>query len=366
MISKLTKEGVAGVILDLRHNGGGSLDEAVNLTGLFIKEGPVVQVKDSDPDSKVAVLRDRDPAIQYGGPLLLLTDRFSASASEILAGALQDYGRAVLVGDASTHGKGTVQSLNQLAPLVRQEFQDVNAGNGADFGALKVTTRKFYRASGSSTQLKGVNPDIVLPSIDDYLEIGETNLDNPLKWDEIASAKFDKLDLVQPYLPELQKRSNQRVNAAKDFAYIREDIGQVKKTMADKSISLNELQRLKEKDEADARGKAREAELKSRKPVAEKVYEITLKNVDLPGLPAPTAKTNAVLATLGKAPDAPSTNLTAATGATTAPVFKPADVDDATAEDAVPGVDVDLTEAEHILIDYIALLPKDFALTTAQ
>src|SRR5205814_3762614 len=146
------------------HKGGGSLEEAINLTGLFIKEGPVVQVKDAE--GNIITDEDTDPSVLYDGPLVVLTSRFSASASEILAGALQDYGRALIVGDTSTHGKGTVQSLLQLANYMRR----TGAAATNDPGAVKITIRKFYRASGSSTQLKGVVPDMVLPSVNDQLE----------------------------------------------------------------------------------------------------------------------------------------------------------------------------------------------------
>src|SRR5882724_9470632 len=186
LLKKLKEENVSGVILDLRRNGGGSLEEAIKLTGLFIKEGPVVQVKNFD--GKIEQDDDTDPSIAYAGPLIVLTSKFSASASEILAGALQDYGRALIVGDASTHGKGTVQSLIQLAPYMRQK--GLAATNNP--GAVKITIRKFYRASGASTQLKGVTPDVVLPSVNNHAEVGEASLENPLPWDTIASAPYEK------------------------------------------------------------------------------------------------------------------------------------------------------------------------------
>jgi len=251
LLTKLKKENVSGVILDLRRNGGGSLEEAINLTGLFIKDGPVVQVKAYD--NTVEEDDDRDPSIFYDGPLIVLTSRFSASASEILAGALQDYGRALIVGDSSTHGKGTVQSVQPLREaLVRMGIR----GLTNDPGALKLTIKKFYRASGASTQLKGVVPDIILPSIlSESKDIGEAALENPLPWDTIRSAKFDKVNMVEPYLGELRKRSSERVATDKEFSYIRQDIEFFKKQQADKTISLNEKVRLKEKEEADARAR---------------------------------------------------------------------------------------------------------------
>ena len=371
LLTKLKREKVDGVILDLRYNGGGSLEEAINLTGLFIKQGPVVQIRGRHND--VQVDEDQDPAVQYDGPLIVLTSRFSASASEILAGALQDYGRALLVGDASTHGKGSVQSLDQLAQFIRI---DPPLADPSALGAIKLTTKKFYRPSGSSTQLKGVVPDIILPSTHDYMELGEASLDNPLKWDPIPSAKYDKLDRVQPYLEELKKRSSVRVNSEEDFTYVRQDIEQVKKLMADKSASLNELQRLKEKEADDARVKAREQELKSRKQPDETVYEIGLKDVDLPGLPPPVGKTNSALATATKPGSAvvpaDSTNAVASASVAVSKVLDgtvekganrednpTGDPNDDSFDDKIPTVDVDLEEAERIMVDYISLLPKD-------
>lgn len=288
LLKKLKQEEVAGVILDLRRNGGGALNEAINLTGLFIKRGPVVQVK--DPDGRIMVDFDRDPGVLYDGPLVVLTSRFSASASEILAGALQDYGRALIVGDSSTHGKGTVQSLVQLDAIMKENDLTYSFNPGA----LKVTIRKFYRASGSSTQLKGVIPDIVLPSVNNFAEVGEASLENALPWDEIRSADYEKLNRVEPLLPELRRRAARRVESEKDFAYVREDIELFKRLQADKTVSLNEEKRLKEKLEIDARNEARKKERAARHEVEPKIFEITLKNAGLPGLPEPAKKTNDV------------------------------------------------------------------------
>ncbi|MBM3833678.1 MAG: tail-specific protease [Verrucomicrobia bacterium] len=341
LITKLNHEKVDGIILDLRRNGGGSLEEAINLTGLFIKEGPVVQVKDHD--GKQMVERDTDPSVVYDGPLIVLTSRHSASASEILAGALQDYGRALIVGDDSTHGKGTVQALDQLDKYIRQSGLPPS-----NPGALKVTIRKFYRASGSSTQLKGVTPDIILPSLNNYGEVGEAALDNPLPWDAIPSAKYEKLNRIQPFLAELQKRSAKRVTEDKDFSYLREDIEQYKKTLADKSVSLNEAQRLKEKQEAETRFKTRQDELKTRPSLDEKVYEITLKLADLPGLPPPVEKSN----TVAKA-ESP----------------KPIDADSDSAEDSTESkalaIDIRMKEAKRILADMISLSGNGAAVASA-
>jgi carboxyl-terminal processing protease len=336
LIKKLVQEHVAGVVLDLRRNGGGSLEEAINLTGLFIKEGPVVQVK--GPEGEPIIEKDRDSAVFYDGPLIVLTSRFSASASEILAGALQDYGRALVVGDSATHGKGTVQSLLQLAPYMRQR----GLGGTNNPGALKITIRKFYRASGSSTQLKGVVPDIVLPSVNNHMEVGEGSLENPLPWDTIQPANYTKLNRIEPLLPELRKRSDTRVAIDRDFAYIREDIERYKKLIAEKSVSLNEAQRLQEKMESEERTKARKKDLASRPELPGKTYEITLKQVDEPGLPAPLSKTNQIAKVDG-------TNHVKVAGTEGAPE----DHEDVS-EDKTP-LDITLEETKRILIDLVYL-----------
>jgi carboxyl-terminal processing protease len=350
LLDKLKEENVAGVILDLRLNGGGSLEEAIKLTGLFIKTGPVVQVRDEK--GRTQMLDDDDPAVRYDGPLVVLTSRHSASASEILAGALQDYGRALIVGDASTHGKGTVQSVNPLRPFIRPtENSPTN-----DPGALKLTIKKFFRPSGLSTQLKGVIPDIVLPSVaNESKDIGEIALENPLPFSTNPPAKYDHFNLVEPYLPELRARSIERVAADKEFAYVREDMEWFKKRQADKTISLDEKQRLKEQDEAEARQKARDKDRLARPEPLEKVYEITLKQAALPGLPPPVAKTNAALAKLSDHAGTGLSGVSTNSAATAAPSGD--NLEEADAER--PGApDEPLLEAEHILVDYLSVLPR--------
>lgn len=348
LIKKMKEEDVRGIVLDLRRNGGGSLEEAIKLTGLFIKEGPVVQVKGPPPSDPI-IDSDEDPSVLWDGPLVVLTSRFSASASEIVAAALQDYGRALIVGDVSTHGKGTVQSLNQLKSFPQMANLEVTP----DPGALKFTIRKFYRANGRSTQFEGVTPDIVLPSVMNYAkDVGEKALDNALPCDTIESAKFEKVDLVMPYLAELKKNSDVRLAQSKDFAYVREDIANFVKHQEDKSISLNEKERLKEKAEDDARQKARDKERLARKAPEPKVYEITLKNATLPGLPPPVAKTNSVTASIGAGADAHASASVSVPHAS----MSPSDID---ADDATPpAVDPTLDETESILVDYLHLLDK--------
>jgi carboxyl-terminal processing protease len=293
LINKLKQEKVDGIIIDLRNNGGGSLEEAIHFTGLFITNGPVVLAR--FPDGHVIVDEDKDPSELYDGPLIVLVNRFSASASEIVAGALQDYGRALIVGDSSTYGKGTVQNLNPLHPFIRS----ANESATNDPGTVKITVRKFYRVSGASTQSKGVEPDIVLPDTLSYLtSVGENTLENALPWDTIPSEEYNKLNLVyskfnfvQPYLAQLFLRSEARLATNEDFIYIRQDIDEFRKLQADKTASLNEGDTLKQIEQIQARHEAREKERASHKVTDEKIYEITVENADQPGLPPQSTNT---------------------------------------------------------------------------
>jgi len=370
LLHKLVQENVSGIILDLRRNGGGSLEEAINLTGLFIKEGPVVQVRDYD--GRIFQDQDPDSSVWYDGPLIVLTSRFSASASEILAGALQDYGRALIVGDSSTHGKGTVQSLLQLAPIMRQSGIFVTNNPGA----LKVTIRKFYRASGASTQLKGVTPDIVLPSVNNYIEVGEASLENPLEWDTIPAVNYEKVNRVEPYLGELKKSSDQRMAQDPDFSYLRDEIERFKKLQAEKSVSLNEAVRLKEKKESDERVRARKKQLASRPEPPGRTYDITLKLAEQPGLPPPTIRTNHTTAAATnetkpaklakentkagaknvKPPKGDAGDLAQASQSTTkADSLRETDEGDELSDADSPQVDIGLEETKRILSEYVLL-----------
>jgi carboxyl-terminal processing protease len=341
LIKKLVQEKASGIILDLRSNPGGSLEEAVKLTGLFIKDGPVVLARSHD--GSVNVDSDNDPSVLYTGPLVVLVNRLSASASEIAAAALQDYGRALVVGDISTFGKGTVQNLNPLRPFV----WPATATN--DPGTVKITIRKFYRVSGASTQLRGVMPDIVLPDRLNYsTQFGESSLDNPLNWDTIPSANYSKLNLVQPYLDELLRHSIGRIATNQDFIYIRQDIDEFQKLQADKTASLNERERLKERQEADARQKTRDLERAARKAPDMKIYELTVANAGEPGLPPPLGETNTV--TANNLPAGPRQALTGnenAAAVTQVP------------QPNSPAVDPMLDETERILEDYISLLSSN-------
>lgn len=234
ILEEFNEKKVDAVVLDLRQNGGGSLPEAVNCTGLFIDKGPVVQVKDSAGQTEA--LNDEDPGMTWDGPLVVLCSKFSASASEILAGAIQDYGRGLIIGDETTHGKGTVQQLLNLSALF---FGNANAPNS--LGALKVTMQQFYRPSGDSTQKRGVLSDIVLPSITNHMDVSESDLDYALEFDKIKAAGFSKLNMNNQQLVDLLKaNSAARMAKSEDFKKLREDIVKYQEQKAKKTVTLNE------------------------------------------------------------------------------------------------------------------------------
>ncbi len=233
ILENFQAEKVDGVIIDLRSNGGGSLWEAIALTGLFIPSGPVVQVKDK---IEIQVKEDEDGGyIAYGGPLLVMINRLSASASEIFAAAIKDYERGVLVGDSKTHGKGTVQVVSDL-----DRYMPFHSGEVFPAGSIKLTNAKFYRINGESTQLKGVVPDIAFPSFTDSMEIGEEKLEHALPWDSIRSAEYQKYPGILPALiPRLKANSEKRMAASADFKTLKLDIDTFNKIRDKKSISLN-------------------------------------------------------------------------------------------------------------------------------
>jgi carboxyl-terminal processing protease len=282
LLKKLKSENVRGIVLDLRQNGGGSLDEAIRLTGLFIPKGPIVQTR--GPDGDVEVENDPDPNEVYKGPVVVLISRMSASASEILAGALQDYGRAVVVGDSNTFGKGTVQSIMALAPIMQEE------GLGYTFepGALKVTIRKFYRPSGASTQLKGVSSDIVIPSNTDISQISESAQKDPLPWDVVKPASFEHQELVKAHLKGLRQRSAQRITSGPGFQYLRDNSARVREKLKDSTVSLNEEKRRHELARDEARQREFGTAWKDAQKDAPRRHEIKLKDTNTAGLPAAT------------------------------------------------------------------------------
>jgi len=238
LINELKAEKIDGLVLDLRNNGGGSLSEANSLIGLFIGTGPTVQVRNAG--GKVEVLGDPDPSVTYSGPLAVMVNRLSASAAEIVAGAIQDYGRGLVIG-STTFGKGTVQSLRDL-----------------EHGQLKLTEAKFYRISGASTQHRGVSADLLFPNIFDETEIGESALPNAMLWDTIPSARFFPYQDFSKRLPELRRLSEARQALDPDFRYLRETIALAKELKKQKTLSLNEATRRKEKLDLDEKRLAME------------------------------------------------------------------------------------------------------------
>ena len=277
LLTRLNKENISGLIIDLRRNGGGSLEEAVNLTGLFIKKGPVVQSKNYD--KHMDVLSDKDPSILYNGPLIVLTSHVSASASEIFAGALQDYNRAVIVGDKNTFGKGTVQTLLDVGRTMSPfGFKQ------ADAGALKLTIQKFYRPSGKSTQLDGVASDIVLPSRYAHLEVGEDALKYPLPFDEVKPADFEKWPGTQPDLNDLRTRSAARVANEPEFRFLQQDIDKMESRIASNKLSLNKAERESEIAADKKRTEDIKKERAERKQTPPVEYSLALSDVDKPKL----------------------------------------------------------------------------------
>lgn len=308
LIQKLQQEKVRGIILDLRRNGGGSLEEAIRLTGLFIPPGPVVQTLGPDGDVDIGASPETRPL--YTGPMVVLISRLSASASEIVAGALQDYGRALIVGDSSTFGKGTVQTIVPLSQIFHQR----------GLGEVKITIRKFYRPSGASTQLKGVAADIVLPSETDLHEIGESQLPNALPWDILPPTSYTNLDLVQPVVAALRDHSRARVSADPAFRLVGEELALESKDNKTHILSLNETVRRAQKKQFDQ--------------VEEKLKKVLQQEAAHPPLTY-----NVALAPVGSTVKQVETNSDAAKGA-----------------EAKLNKDLDLREAENILLDYLHAL----------
>ena len=252
LLAKFKADNIDGVVMDLRNNGGGSLDEAVELTGLFIDKGPVVQVRESG--GRVTVNADRTPGVAWDGPLAVLTNRGSASASEIFAGAIQDYGRGLVIGE-TTFGKGTVQNLADLDRWPANETPR--------FGSVKLTIAQFFRVAGGSTQHKGVVPDIAFPVSVDATEYGESTYDNALPWTRIAAVPHTQYGNFAPLLPRLEALHATRVAGDKEFQWWSQDVSDFRAEAAKKYVSLNEAERRAERDKQEAQRKSRQAERKA-------------------------------------------------------------------------------------------------------
>jgi carboxyl-terminal processing protease len=324
LLRKLIDAGAKGIVLDLRRNGGGLLSEAVDLTGLFIAQGPVVQVKDSI--GRVEIRADENPRTVWDGPLAVLTSRYSASASEIVAGALQNYGRAIVVGDNATHGKGTVQ---QIIPILDDSRFRRFLENPPRSGATKITIQKFYLPNGASTQNRGVVSDISLPSIEEFLPIGESDLPHALAWDTIRTTRFEGSSLDARFVDVLRERSKGRQSTLEEFAFLRRNIDRFKQYDERKTVSLSLEARRAQKTDDDA---FRDAAKKERLELAKLNFantEIALDNVE----PTPEPIKPAV------DPNDP-------------------DKDDEESDDPKTKVDIRLRESLRVLSDAIALWPQ--------
>lgn len=248
LLDQFKQENVDSVVLDLRMNGGGSLREAIDCTGLFIDRGPIVQVK--DPLGQIEQLDDTSGSVSWAGPLVVVTSKFSASASEILAGAIQDYNRGIVVGDPATHGKGTVQNLLNLAA---QYDRSREAASSTTLGALKLTIQQFYRPGGDSTQLRGVVADVALPSITAQMDVAEGDLDYAMAFDQVPSARFTKLNMAGPdVVAKLTENSVKRRSESTDFQRLERDIKRYVDQKQRKTVTLNKSAYLAEREEFNA------------------------------------------------------------------------------------------------------------------
>ncbi len=243
-INKLKSKGVNGMVIDLRGNPGGALNEAVNIAGMFIDEGPVVQILVGK--TNIEVMEDKDPGVYYDGPIVLLVDKFSASASEILAGAMKDYKRGIVIGPSSTFGKGTVQTYNALP---------------GKNGAMKITTAIFYQPGGSSNQLYGIEPDIIIPDISAAWDIGESKLRNPLKWEKIGRAKYTENAgyINSGLVSTLKDLSSKRIGSSREFAELEKKVKLLISRRKEKSISLKEQSKLENQEMKDIEKKEKKS-----------------------------------------------------------------------------------------------------------
>src|SRR5438552_1910654 len=278
LLKRLKKENIAGLVVDLRRNGGGSLEEALSLTGLFLKSGPIVRPRVFM--GGFGISSDLVRGFVYSGQLGVLTAEQSRPRGEIFAAALQDYGRAVIVGDKNTFGKGTVQTI---LPIGR--FASLLGNRSEEDGALKLTIQKFYRIAGGSTQLHGVASDIVLPSLSDLPEFGEGALKNALAYDEVSKAKYTKWsDTHALFIDQLRRRSEERVKNDPEFHYVMEDMDRLRHKIDENRISLNEDLRKKELSDDKLRKEMRSKERLARNQEEPRIYRLTLDTVDKPNL----------------------------------------------------------------------------------
>lgn len=358
LVLKMKESGVQGIVLDLRRNGGGLLDEAIRMTGLFIRRGPVVQVREKS--GYVTPHMDRDPKVAYSGPLAVLTSRYSASASEILAGALQNYGRSLTIGNTSTHGKGTVQQVFSLDQYVlRKDIANDRAG------AAKLTIRKFYLPNGFSTQRKGVIPDIQLESIEEVTAVGEADLPESLSWDYIKPvARFVEMTLKNSLLETLTTKSEERAKTLEEFKFLKKRLDWYMEREERKEISLNLEKRkiMMEEDEAFL-----EAIKDEQRLLAENNFDYTEVKLDsVIREEAQRAKEEAELELESEEPETAELPAPAADGAdqevasNASPQLPASENDEAVEEEdeEIPEFDIQLRETLRIMTEAIGISPN--------
>jgi carboxyl-terminal processing protease len=337
ILGELKKEKVDNVLIDLRNNGGGSLVEAVELTGLFIDKGPVVQQRNAE--GRVEVESDTAAGLAWDGPMGVLINRGSASASEIFAAAIQDYGRGLVIGEPS-FGKGTVQTLIDLDRFSQNDK--------VRYGELKMTIAQFFRINGGTTQLRGVTPDIKLPVTTDPDSFGESSFNNALPWVSIKPANYVPAGDLKELVAPLQKRHEARISKDKEFQDLREDIAEVMKLRKENAISLNEAVRRKERDTQDARAKLREARVAAAKGSVDEPVAAPGGKEARSKVPEPTRPVKAVVAARSALRD---DGLQGDERALSAEI--------AAEKAAKDAKDVLLQEAAHILADEAGMLKTD-------
>ncbi len=343
LLGELKKEKVDGVIVDLRNNGGGSLAEATDLTGLFIDKGPVVQVRNAT--GQVEEEEDPHPGMAWNGPLAVLVNRASASASEIFAAAIQDYGRGVIIGEP-TFGKGTVQNLVDLDEVAHNEKPE--------YGEVKMTIAQFFRVNGGSTQLRGVTPDISFPLTVDATEFGESSYDNALPWTSIAPAHYQPVADLKPIVPMLAERHDARIKTNVEWQNFAEEIADARATRAEKTVSLNEEARKKQRDEEEAKRKAREsASATPSADPANKTQQKIMQDTKNGNVKATTQQPNATVDNGGASDDDGLQ-----------PDERGIQTDIKREQAAKDKRDVVLDEAAHILADEISLIRTDTKLAS--
>jgi carboxyl-terminal processing protease len=279
-VLKLRKENVDGIVIDLRDNGGGSLQDVVDMAGLFVKSGPMVQVKGRN--GAPYILEDKDTAVYFDGPLVIMVNTSSASASEIMAAAMQDYHRAIIIGTTQTYGKGTVQRIYNMDDYLKPEFEDVKP-----LGSVKMTVQKFYRINGGATQLKGVTPDIIVPDAYSLIDRGEKESDYPMPWDEIKPANYSTWNKGIGAYVRAEENSKKRIHSNPAFKLVTQQAEKYKR-QTDKTLLSMNLEKYRKEE------KVTKDENKKFEDIYKEIPDETISNlaVDIPTIESDTQKIN--------------------------------------------------------------------------